>query len=79
LHARPDEAFIMNRSALLTQMPLILGLFAAGLIVSGVTAIFPPEGLKVLSPFFAPGSILQAAWPAMASWLNLVRSARQDT
>lgn len=40
-----------------------------------MTAIFPREGLRLLSPLFAQGSTFQTLWPAMAAWLSLVHQA----
>ena len=63
----------------LTQVRVVLLLFSAGLILSGATAIFPLEGLNLLYPVYGPGSFLQDAWPALASWLNLVHQALSET
>jgi len=62
-----------------TQVRVVLLLFSAGLILSGATAIFPLEGLNLLYPVYGPGSFLQDVWPALASWLNLVRQALSET
>jgi len=69
----------MKTSPILTHARLWLILFATALIGSGTTAIFPREGLRLLSPFFAPGSAFQAVWPAMADWLSLVQRAIEQT
>lgn len=63
----------------ITQVRIVLILFSTGLILSGVTAILPLEGLNMLHPLYGPGSLLQGVWPAMASWLSLVRDALSET
>jgi hypothetical protein len=63
----------------LKQIRIILVLFSIALILSGVTAILPLEGLNMLYPLYGPGSFLQDAWPSMASWLTLVREALTET
>lgn len=54
-------------------------LFSTALILSGTTAIFAREGLRLFSPLFSEGSILQSFWPSMAEWLTLVRHAVEET
>ena len=63
----------------LNQVRTILILFSAALVLSGVTAIIPLEGLNALRPIYGPGSFLREAWPSMASWLSLVREALMET
>lgn len=41
--------------------------------------MIPLEGLDLLYPVYGPGSFLQGAWPAMASWLSLVQEALSET
>jgi len=62
----------------LTQIRLILAAFSAALVLSGITAIFPLEGLRLLAPLYEPGSFLYRWWPEMAGWLALVRTALGD-
>ena len=69
----------MNNPRALTLTRIWLVLFSAALIGSGLTAIFAREGLRLLSPLFGQGSILQAAWPSMADWLSLVHHAVEET
>jgi hypothetical protein len=65
----------MKTSHTLLHVRFWLVFFSIALIVSGVTAIFAREGLQLLSPFFAGGSMLQIYWPGMAEWLSLVYQA----
>jgi hypothetical protein len=69
----------MKTSYTLTHIRFWLIVFATALIGSGTTAIFPREGLRLLSPLFAPGSVFQTVWPAMAAWLSLVQQAIEQT
>jgi hypothetical protein len=69
----------MKTSYTLTRTRFWLIVFATALIGSGTTAIFPREGLRLLSPLFTPGSVFQTAWPAMAAWLSLVQQAIEQT
>lgn len=69
----------MNTQRALTLTRIWLILFSTALILSGTTAIFAREGLRLLSPLFSEGSILQAFWPSMAEWLALVRQAVEET
>ena len=64
---------------LLTQIRLVLLFFAVALIASGLTAIVPLQGLRMLAPIFASGSAAARLWPALAGWLNLVHHALEDT
>ena len=69
----------MKTSTTLTHARIWLVLFATALIGSGTTAIFPREGLRLLSPLFAQGSAFQTIWPSMADWLSLVHQAIEQT
>jgi hypothetical protein len=62
----------------LTQVRLILAAFSSALILSGITAIFPLDGLRLLAPVYEPGSLLHRLWPEMAGWLALVRTSLGD-
>lgn len=68
----------MNRKREFTPIRLLLAAFAAALILSGVTAIFPLQGLRFLSAAYGSGSVLHRLWPEMAAWLALVRTALED-
>jgi hypothetical protein len=70
---------LMKTIPTLTHVRIWLVLFATALIGSGATAIFPREGLRLLSPLFSQGSAFQAVWPAMAEWLSLVHRAIEQT
>jgi len=61
-----------------TQIRLILAAFSAALILSGITAIFPLQGLRLLAPLYDPGSLLDRLWPAISGWLVLVRTALEN-
>jgi hypothetical protein len=63
----------------LTYTRIWLIFFSTALILSGLTAIFTREGLRLLSPLFTEGSILQVFWPSMAEWLSLVQLAIEET
>jgi hypothetical protein len=69
----------MKKIPTLTHARFWLIVFATALIGSGTTAIYPREGLRLLSPLFAQGSAFQAVWPAMADWLSLVHQAIEET
>ena len=69
----------MKTSHTLLHVRFWLVFFSMALIISGVTAIFAREGLQILSPFFAKGSILQVYWPDMAEWLSLVYQSIEET
>jgi len=69
----------MTSARALTSTRIWLLLFSAALILSGMTAIFAREGLRLLSPLFTAGSILQIYWPSMAEWLSLVHRAVEET
>lgn len=69
----------MNTTRALTHAKIWLILFSTALIISGITAIFAREGLRLLSPLFAQGSTLQFLWPSMAEWLSLVYRAIEET
>jgi hypothetical protein len=69
----------MNIQRTLTHTRLWLILFSTALVLAGTTAIFPREGLRLLSPLFLPGSFLESVWPSMAQWLTLVQQAIEET
>jgi hypothetical protein len=69
----------MNTPHTLTYTRIWLILFSTALILSGLTAIFAREGLRLLSPLFTEGSIMQVFWPSMAEWLSLVQLAIEET
>jgi len=69
----------MNKKRTLTFARIWLIIFSTALILAGTTAIFPREGLRLLSPLFQPGSILDSLWPSMAQWLVLVQQAIEET
>lgn len=69
----------MEQNRYLTQIRLILVAFSVALILSGITAIFPLEGLRLLSPLYAPGSVIDRYWGELADWLSLVRTALEHT
>jgi hypothetical protein len=50
-----------------------LAFFAAALVVSGLTAIFVRDELRLLSPLFDGGSASHHLWPSLADWLASVR------
>lgn len=58
---------------------LWLVFFASALILSGATAIFARAGLRLVSPLFEAGSLLDSYWPSMAAWLALVHQAIEET
>ena len=63
----------------LTQIRFVLLFFAIALIASGLTALVPLEGLRMMAPIFASGSTVARGWPALAAWLHLVQRALEDT
>jgi len=63
----------------LTQIRFVLLFFAIALIASGLTALVPLEGLRMMAPIFASGSTMARWWPALAVWLQLVQRALADT
>ena len=69
----------MNKQRTLTYTRIWLILFSAALILAGTTAIFPREGLRLLSPLFLQGSILASIWPSMAQWLSPVQQGIEET
>jgi hypothetical protein len=69
----------MDTSRALTHTRIWLVLFSTALIASGTTAIFAREGLRLLGPLFARGSLLHSLWPSMAAWLSLVHTAIEET
>lgn len=69
----------MDTSRTLTHARIWLILFSAALIASGTTAIFAREGLRLLGPLYAQGSLLQQLWPSMSEWLSLVHQAVEET
>jgi len=69
----------MTTSYALTYTRIWLIFFSSALILSGVTAIYAREGLRLLSPLFIEGSALQVYWPSMAEWLWLVYQAIEET
>jgi len=75
----PGIPYPLGMNTQLNQVRVVLLLFSAGLILSGVTAMVPLEGLNMLYPLYGPGSFLHEAWPAMASWLSLVHEALSAT
>ncbi len=70
---------LMDTSRTLTLTRIWLILFSAALIASGLTAIFAREGLRLLAPLYAQGSLLQQLWPSMSAWLSLVHQAVEET
>jgi len=69
----------MKTPRALTPTRIWLILFSIALIASGLTAIFVREGLRILSPLFSQGSIIQVYWPSMADWLFQVFHAIEET
>ena len=69
----------MKTPRALTYTRIWLILFSIALIASGLTAIFAREGLRMLSPFFAQGSVFETLWPSMSTWLTLVFQAIEET
>jgi len=53
--------------------------FAVALIASGLTAIVPLQGLRMLAPILASGSTVVRGWSALAAWLHFVHRALEDT
>ena len=69
----------MTTSRALTLTRIWLILFSTALILSGLTAIFTREGLRLLSPLFTEGAITWVYWPSMAEWLSLVHRAVEES
>lgn len=69
----------MNKPRALILTRIWLASFAAGLIASGLTAIFAREGLRLLAPLFTDGAAIRSVWPSMADWLSLVHRALEET
>lgn len=69
----------MKISRALIHIRIWLVFFSTALIISGVTAIFAREGLRLLSPLFSQGSALKIFWPFMAEWLSHVYQAIEET
>lgn len=71
---RIDETPIPQR---LRYARLLLGLFIAGLVLSGLTAFPLTRELQVLTSWFGPGTTVGALLPGLASWLAYVREGLQ--
>lgn len=64
---------------ILVRARLSLCIFSASLVISGLTASFAREVLRMVSPFFMQESALSTLWPSMAAWLTLVHQAIERT
>lgn len=69
----------LTRMDLLARIRISLCIFSTSLIISGLTASFAREVLRMLSTLFMQGSPLSTLWPSMAAWLTLVRQAIEQT
>jgi hypothetical protein len=68
-----------DRARLLERIRMWLALFAAGLVMSGLTAIPLDRETQLLVRVAGPGTPAGALWPAVASWLQLVTEAVHET
>jgi hypothetical protein len=69
----------MNKLRPLALTRIWLAIFSAALILSGLTAIFAREGLRLLAPLFVEGGAIHSLWPSMAGWLSLVHQGIEET
>ena len=63
----------LSRTQRLRYIRLLLGLFVAVLVLSGLTAFPLTWELRVLTSWFGEGSIIGAMIPGLAHWLTHVR------
>jgi hypothetical protein len=80
---RPEGA-AMKASAFQDQqrlrcIRLLLGLFAMGLVLSGLTAFPLQWELRLLTSWFGEGAALGAALPGLAHWLAYVQEGLETT
>ena len=69
----------MDSTGLLKRARILLGLFAAGLIVSGLTAIPLILEVSLLDRFFGQSTFLEAFWPGIARWISLIHQGLVET
>jgi hypothetical protein len=58
---------------LILRIRLLLGLFAVGLVVSGLTAFPLPAELRLLAALFGEGTRVGGMLPDLARWISYVR------
>lgn len=58
---------------------LLLGLFVAALVLSGLTAFPLVWELRVLTSWFGEGTAIGTAFPGLAHWLSYVRDGLETT
>lgn len=69
----------LQRSQRLRYARLLLGLFVAGLALSGLTAFPLAWEVRVLTSWFGEGTAIGAALPGLAHWLAYVREGLETT
>jgi hypothetical protein len=62
----------------LTGIRLLLGIFALGLVVSGLTAIPRHWELGLLNQLLGHNQFVLATWPHLAEWIRRVSAGVQD-
>jgi len=68
-----------QRSRRLRYVRLLLGLFVAALVLSGLTAFPLVWELRLLTSWFGEGSTIGSALPGLAHWLSYVREGLETS
>ena len=68
-----------NVDVLGRRVRVLLSLFVAGLVVSGVTAIPLPREVAFLQRVVGEGSPTESWWPGLAAWISRVHRGVMET
>ena len=69
----------METNALLKKVRFLLGFFALGLVLSGITAIPLAWEISLLNRLFGEATWLEPLWPGMAHWISFLYQGLLDT
>ena len=69
----------MDAISTLKRIRILLSLFMAGLILSGLTAFPLVSEANILYQFAGPGTAVERAWPALGNWITRAHEGLTQT
>jgi hypothetical protein len=78
-HITEEPAAASEVLQLEKRIRMLLGFFAAALLVSGLTALPLVWESALLARYLGQGSFLEPMWPAMAAWISYVHQGLAKT
>lgn len=69
----------MEEADLQKSIRLWLGIFMAGLVVSGLTAVALPAGTDILRDIFGSATTWGQSCPALSAWIELIHKGVHET